>query len=150
MAFRLPATYLQSALTQVLQNVTNIKNYLLVAKGFLSVDGCNADRVLSIAPFLGSQVAALDVLAATPGIAAYAQAQMNDSTYDISTEYTNMRTALLAVRDGVVTNFPKDATTGFLMYQTQNADGSISQRTFTAAQLSGIVTLINSALSTIG
>ena len=90
----------------------------------------------------------LDGWTATPGIAAYAQAQENDPAYDVAAEYTTMRNAMVSARDQLISMFPKDAN-GFLLYQTLNANGTVSARTFTAAQLAPIVTLLNNVAATI-
>lgn len=50
--------------------------------------------------------------------------------------------------DNLVAMFPKDGN-GFLLYQTMNASGVISTRTFTAAQVAAAVALIDSVIATI-
>ena len=93
-------------------------------------------------------IALMDGWSATPGIATYAQAQENDPTYDVVTEYTAMRTAMVSARDQLVTMFPKDAQ-GHLLYETFDAGDNVVGVTFTQAQLAPVVTLLNNVAATI-
>ena len=91
----------------------------------------------------------LQSYAAIPGMAAYAQQQLNTPTYDVVTEFNNMIAALQAVIAWVVNNFPKEVD-GFLKDTTTiNADGSRTAATFTSAQTSGWVTQLNAFIATI-
>jgi len=84
----------------------------------------------------------------TPGLIPYAQAQYNSPTLDIVVEYNTMITAINGTITWLVNNFPKDAT-GYLLYEQLNADGTISYRSFTTAQLASLRTQLTSLVTTI-
>lgn len=109
---------------------------------------CSADIPLAVIQHLGQVAGLMTTWAATPGLAAYAQAQVNDPAYDVVAEFTTMKNAINSARDTLITMFPKDGN-GFILYQTINADGSVAVRTFTAAQLSGAVAQMDSVIATI-
>ena len=108
----------------------------------------SADVPFAVIQHFAVVIPMFDGWAATPGIASYAQAQENDPAYDVAAEYTAMRSAMVSARDQLISMFPKDAN-GFLLYQTMNAGGVVSARTFTAAQLAPVVTLLNNVAATI-
>lgn len=110
--------------------------------------GCSADLVLSIAQHCKDVLAVFDTAAAVPGLAAYARAQYGDAAYDMVAEYQTLRTALVSLRDGIVTLFPKDAN-GWLLYQQLGADGGLTTRQFTAAQLTTLLVRLDAVLAAI-
>jgi len=57
-------------------------------------------------------------------LASYAQAQINNNTINIATEFANMVAALDSVVAWVIANFPKTATTNELRAKTFTGDGS--------------------------
>lgn len=86
----------------------------------------------------------------TGGIGAYAQAQMNDNTLSVATEFTTMMAALDDAIAWVVTNFPKDAS-GFLLarqFQAGNT-GRTVDRQFTPAQTATFRTVLDALAATI-
>ena len=99
--------------------------------------GANADRVLQGINTLVSHRTQLNLVKDVPGLAAYAQAQENDGTYDIVAEFT----ALLAIVDTAIDNTIAAIPTGpggYALLHTVAANGSITPRTFTPAQLAGV------------
>jgi hypothetical protein len=102
---------------------------------------------LQVIQHLRDVIALMDGWAATPGLAAYAQAQENDAAYNVASEYTAMRNAMVSARDSLIGMFPTSG--GFLAYQTMDASGNLGVRTFTAAQLASVVTLCNNVAATI-
>lgn len=87
-------------------------------------------------------------LATIPGIVAYAQAQENDATYAVSTEWNNLFSAIDSVLSNITNTFPKDVN-GYLLERTILGDGTFSYRTFTAAQLATLRTLISNVAALI-
>jgi hypothetical protein len=102
---------------------------------------------LGVIQHLRDVIALMDGFAATPGLAAYAQAQENDGTYDVVAEYQAMRAAMVSARNTLIGMFPTSG--GFLAYQTMDASGNLGVRTFTAAQLAPVVTQCQSVAATI-
>lgn len=95
------------------------------------------------------RLAALQSAAAIPGMAAYAQQQLNNGTYDVVTEFNTMISALQAVIAWVVNNFPKEVD-GFLKDTTAiNADGSRTAASFTSVQTAGWITQLNAFIATV-
>ena len=110
----------------------------------------NRDQVLALAMNLREWRIALAAVASTPGLAQYAKDQYGDQDYDVAAEFTAMTNAIDAVISGIHTAFPTDNSGGELKEKVLNADGSVTMRTFTAANLASLVTLLqtlNSAIS---
>ena len=147
MAFRATqATQAQGLLT-AMQQAAWIKQQ---AQGAVTMLASNvtANQVFQIVDNLRSPLQIFAQVAAIPGITAYAQAQFNDPTYDVATEFTGMVNAVSAVVSWVVTNFPKDSG-GFAQAYTLAADGSRTAAVFTPAQTTGLTTAINAVISSI-
>ena len=87
-------------------------------------------------------------LSAPSGLAAYAQEQEADPTYDVVAEFLAMRTAVVAARDWLATNLPKDGSNR-LLERILNADGSITNITVSSAQTAQLRTLLQAVEDTI-
>jgi hypothetical protein len=88
-------------------------------------------------------------ISALPGIVTYAQAQENDGSYDVVTEFTAMLNAIDALTTEINTLFPVDGS-GYLLDRQFSVDGkSLDQRVFTPAQLSSLLTLIDNVTAAI-
>lgn len=125
------------------------KQYLTAQRTAMQAATCDAAIPISVIQHLGSVDAQMAAWAATSGLAAYAQSQYNDPAYDVVSEYTTMHAAIVSAKNQLITMFPKDGS-GFLLYQTLNANGTITNRTFTSAELAAAVTLINAVIAAIG
>lgn len=97
---------------------------------------------------LADALAALAIYAATPGIAAYAQAQENKPTLNVSTEYVAMRTQIIAVQDWIVANFPKDASGNAAVYSF-DANKRFADVNLTAGQLTAFKAQLSALSATI-
>jgi len=73
-------------------------------------------------------------IGAVPGIAAYAQEQYGNGSLDVVAEFTTMRNAVLALRDWIFNNFPKDGGSSAALVFVYNVDGVPSELTFTSVQ----------------
>jgi parvulin-like peptidyl-prolyl isomerase len=127
------------------------KQYLATQRALMVAPSCDAQVPLSVIQHLGQVNALMSAWAGTPGLAAYAQAQYNDATYDVVAEFNNMKTAMQNAQTTLTNMFPKDASAPnpFILYQSIKADGTLLNRTFTAAQLAGAVSTIDSVIATI-
>ena len=146
MAFRTgltPAEGLFQAKTQAKWVKLQAQNGVALLAGTV-----NATQVFQMIDDLRSWVAYFNQVAAIPGIAAYAQAQYSDATYDVVVEFNAMVAAIQACVDWVVANFPKDAG-GFAQAYTMQADGSRTAATFTSAQTSGLAANLNAVVAAI-
>lgn len=76
------------------------------------------------------------------GLAAYAQDQEGDGTYNPVTEFNSLIALIDDAEAWIVANIPKDGNDYILVYKI--ASNALSPRTFTIAQLSTLVTKLNS------
>lgn len=92
----------------------------------------------------------LNDAAAVPGIAAYVGSLPNTPQgYNVATEFTALRTQILATIDWIRTNFPKDSTNTFLAARSWAADGPVD-RLFSAAQLATYRTQLSALITAAG
>lgn len=102
------------------------------------VGGADINKILSILRQLKADRVNILQYNSIPGLREYAQAQRNDATYEIVTEYQ----ALLALVDDAITNIrasiPADGSGYLLVYQL--VDDELSPRAFPAGQTAALVT----------
>jgi hypothetical protein len=103
-----------------------------------------ANQVIDYVGELAEQRTTIAALAATTGLAAYAQGQYGD----INTSYTAMVSAIDATRAWVIANFPK-AASGEVLEKKLGADGRVQMNTFTTAQLAGFRTQLDALIATL-
>jgi hypothetical protein len=106
-----------------------------------------ASQILNHLTFLADQKVRLQGIAALPGIAPYAQAQVNDPGLDVAASFSAMIAAIDGVRDWVIANFP--AASGFLQAQSFQADGRTVDRQFTPAMLATYRAQLDALIATI-
>ena len=148
MAFQATSTTTEMALTRIRQQAAASKTYLINQRALMVTPTVNSNIPLSVILHFAAIIPIFDTLAATPGLAQYAKDQLSDQTYDIVAEFTAMRNAMNSALTNLIGLFPKDGN-GFLLYQTIDAAGIISTRTFTAAQVAPAVALVDSVIATI-
>lgn len=86
---------------------------------------------------LADALASLTAVAATPGLAAYAQQQQNDPALDIAAEFAAMRVQLIATQNWIINNFPKDSTGNAAVYSF-DANKKFADVPLTAGQLTAL------------
>jgi acetolactate synthase regulatory subunit len=148
MTFKATALSASVAFDRIRTQAKATKDYLTTQRTAMVQATVPSERALAVIQHFGQVVAIMDALAATPGLAEYAKAQVNDPAYDVAAEYIAMRNAMVAARDDLMGRFPKDGG-GFLLYQTLTIEGVIQHRTFTAAQMAPVVTLMDAVIATI-
>jgi hypothetical protein len=107
-----------------------------------------ADRILNYASMLARSKVEMTALAATPGLATYAQAQENNGALNIATEYNTMVAQIDATVAWIVSNFPQDGG-GFKLAFTMANDGTPVYRTFDTASLATFRTALDALITTI-
>lgn len=107
-------------------------------------------RLVDVMRLLSQAIAMWNAASALPGMAAYAQAQVGNSQLDVATEFQSMVNAAQSLLNWIAANFPKDATSGAALVASLNADGTMTQLTFTTAQLATFRTNANAVIATIG
>jgi hypothetical protein len=147
MAFRASTATQAQGLLSAMQQAVWVKQQ--AQAGITMLQGnVNANQIFQLLDNLRAPMGIFSSVAAIPGIATYAQSQFNDATYNVAAEFTSMTSALQAVIDWVVNNFPK-GTGGFVQAYTINADGSRTPTVFTPAQTAGLTTALNAVVASI-
>lgn len=148
MTFRASGVIAQDAYANLRRQVANSRFYLTNQKAVLQQPTSDAVVALAVIQHFSQVIPLMQGWAATPGIVQYAKDQVNDQAYDVVAEFNAMMTAMQNTLASLIAMFPKDGG-GFLLYQKLNANGSFTNRTFTAAQLAPVVTLIDAVIATI-
>lgn len=102
----------------------------------------NRDQVLALAMNLREWRIALAAASAVPGVVQFARDQYDDQAYDVAGSFTAMLNAIDGVIGGIFSAFPTAPSGGEVRERVLNADGSITMRTFTGAQLASLVSLL--------
>lgn len=142
-----PTGILSVVLARLDLRAIEIKAQCQVARAESLVGNVNSSRLIGLFNFLRTQRAGLATDSATPGLAAYAQAQKNQPGLDVVAEFNAMLSTLDGVTAWIIANFPKDAS-GFLLERTWGADSPVD-RSFTPAQMAGFRTALDSLIATI-
>lgn len=108
----------------------------------------SATDILNFQVQLADAKAQFAVYSAVPGLAAYAQAQVNDGSLNVATSFSTMVAQIDVCTGWVVTNFPKDGN-GFLLAQTFDNSGRPSDRTFSTVSLAAFRTQLDALIATI-
>lgn len=106
-----------------------------------------AMAILRLVDLLASALVRLNQCAAVPGIAAYAQAQVNNPGFDVVGAFNAMTAGITSTVQWVMQNFP--ASGGFLLVDTFNGDGTRTSRSFDTATLAGFRTQLAALIATI-
>jgi hypothetical protein len=110
-----------------------------------------ASVLLDYLDWLLDRRADLAAYASTPGLAAYAQGQVNNPSLNITTEFTAMTGAIDDLRTWMTTNFPQNGTgTAYLQAHTFDANGRKVDRLFSTAALATFRTNLQAVIATIG
>jgi hypothetical protein len=134
---------------QVIRSTAAAIKARTAALNSLSLAGSvGSSALLEYLDWLLDRRADLATYATTPGLAAYAQAQVNNPSLDITAEFNSMVSAIDNLRTWMTTNFPKDGS-GFLLAHTFDAGGRKVDRLFTTVQLATFRTNLQALLATI-
>lgn len=106
--------------------------------------------ILDFITDLFSKRTMLAASAAVPGIAAYAQQQINNPGMVVATEFNTMMAAIDACLAWTLANFPKDGN-GFLLGWTFQGDGSgrLVDRQFAPAETAAFRTALDTLIASI-
>lgn len=132
------------------EHFVSVHDYAAGVKAKWAVQTISRREALETSQQFRRYVAALQTLAAVPGIAAWAQQQENNPEYEIIPEFNAMITAMNAASTGIEAAFPKDAN-GTLLLSKLGAGGVIEDLTFTPQQIStaGIPALLQAVVDSI-
>lgn len=135
------------ALNQARQEATRVKRWWASTRPAYTSVNQSANSIIALVSDLKSAIEIWQACATVPGIADYARAQFGDAGRDVVAEFSAMVNAAIAARDWIVANFPKSG--GFILKDQLAADGSISVRAFTPAQLVGLIAAMDTLAGTI-
>lgn len=147
MSFNATPEVTESAYGKIRMQAADSKNYLQTQRAKMVQATCSATVPFDVIQHFSVVIPRLNTWSATPGLAQYAKDQQNDPTYDVIAEFTTMRNAMNSALSGLVSLVPTSAT--FALLFTINADGTLTWRTFTQAQLASAVSLIDSVIAAI-
>jgi hypothetical protein len=109
-----------------------------------------ASVLLDYLDWLLDRRADLAAYASTPGLAVYAQDQVNSPSLNITTEFNAMTDAIDDLRDWMIANFPQNGTgTAYLQSHTFDANGRKVDRQFSTAALATFRTNLQAVIATI-
>lgn len=137
---------LSGAWLEAQQLAASVRNQTQVLRSAAAGSGLNSTSILRYTAMLSGTHAALTRIGAIPGIAAYAQAQIN-SSIDIIAEFNSLKGAIASVVSWVVANFPQSG--GFLLASSINAQGITTDRQFTPATLTNFIAALDGLIAVI-
>lgn len=144
----------QQSLVQALATLRGVAGQIKYRSSTLNA-ACLAGNVgsgalLDYAVFLADAKLSLQAASSVTGIAAYAQEQIGDATFDIVASYTDMMAQINATTAWFIANFSKDGN-GFLLAKSFDPanNGRTQDRQFTPAQTAGLRTVLDALIATI-
>lgn len=138
---------LAKTLAEALALAGNIKEKAQLVHDRSNTGLMKARLVLDFSEYLANALDQFTAARDTPGIGAYAQAQLNDVGLDIAVEFNTMIGAVQSTISWIVTNVPQSG--GYVQRETLGADGRVTQRVLTAAQTAGFRTELQALIATI-
>lgn len=146
MAFRATNTIPIDAYTVTKRAAVQLRINLIAFKAQLSASGATYDFLRDIYRTLERANNQFDALKTTPGLAAYAQAQESDGTYDVAGEFATMQAAIDAATGWMDSNVPTSVTA---KAPASWGDGSLIATSFTPTQTAGLQTALQGVIDTI-
>jgi hypothetical protein len=148
----LPPALTSKSMAYVLNLVQNYaaqaKDRATSAVAVMAAGAVDTTFVFSLLDALNGLITNLNSVKNTAGLDAYAAAQLPGYAGTMTADITATINAAQACIDWVVANFP--ASTGYLLGQSLNGDGSRVMRNFPSVQTAGLRTALNNLLATIG
>lgn len=148
MAFPANTLRLAPTLDQVAANMRGIKSFAQDRRAAMLAGNVGANSIIDIWERLKLAKSQLATLVATPGLPAYAQAQYDNESLNLATEYNAVVAAIDAVTANIESTFPKDAG-NYLLAAQFNGGGVLTYRQFTPAQMATLAGLLNTLAGTI-
>jgi hypothetical protein len=105
--------------------------------------GVSSQAILNACNFFAILNNQLTQCAQVPGIVAYAQAQIDNPSFDVAGAFTAMQTAIVNTISWIAQNFPLSNFVSF------SAQGLVQYTTFTASQLAPLSALLTTLSGTI-
>jgi len=138
---------LENAWTNALAAAGVLKAHAQALKAKSLAGPVPSTDIMDMVALLRDTKATFVQVAAVSGIAAYAQAKMDDPTFNIVTEFNAMTAQIDATRTWIVNNFPKSS--GYLLERSFDANGALVDRTFDTASLATFRAALDALIATI-
>ena len=147
MAFRATNVIPERAYTLVKTTASQLKLNLQENVATLAAQTVEYGYIADIYLTMKFANAQFDSLKTTPGLAAYAQAQENDQSYDVVTEFASMQAAVSAAMTWIETNIPQNVTAKEAADWERSS--SLIATSFTPAQTAGLRTQLTGVITEI-
>ena len=146
MAFRVGG--LGKAYIKVQNEAIQLRAFAVQAQTNFAAGNMSANAVISVLTRMTGSIAVFDATSSIPGLAAYAQNEENDPTYDVVAEFSSMRIEAIGTRDWILTNFPT-AVSGEIIKDTLEPNGDITVRQFTSVETAGLQSALGLLIASI-
>lgn len=146
----LPSALLDETLRSVLGLRSGAKSQASAALTRMQGNVADSRFIFGFADSINSFITAANSLAGTPGLDEHASAEFYNYSGVLSTDISAAVTAARACNDWIVANFPKGGVGNYLLAETMNPDASRVARVFTAVELAGLITALQSFIATLG
>lgn len=120
---------------QIREHLANFKTVLSAKISQMAAGNVTAGMIRSTLSNLVAAKAALQAASAVPGLAAYAQAQEGDETYDVVAEFNTLVSAINTAGATLLTGLPTSG--GYVLMEQWSANG-FTEREFTPAQTASL------------
>jgi hypothetical protein len=141
-----------SPLEQVLQEIIQTA-YAARTRGSAALADLNGNVdaywIFSFIDAVNMFMAGLNARSATPGLNAFATAQIPGYAGTMTTDIAAAVAAAQTCLDWVVTNFPKDSTNQFILAMSLSVNGTRVARVFTSTQTAGLRTAVQNLINTL-
>ena len=138
---------LSDVLEQVSRFALAMKRQVEATRARMAAGSVGSSEIIDLDIRLRGWRAEIVKAASTPGIAAYAQAQLGNAQLDVVAEFNGMVAAIDSVTAWIRANFPRDAN-GFLLERTWGDSGPVD-RQFTSAQTAQLRTQLDALIATV-
>lgn len=133
---------------ELVRAVVGAKKYLEQRRDLMIQATCSAEVILLLVHHCRGAIAKLDQYAAVSGLVEVAKIERESQLYDVLADIATARAAYAALRDRLMLDFPKDTSPNeWLLFQQFTPDGNVTVRTFTSAQLTPHVVLLDSVIA---
>jgi hypothetical protein len=147
MAFPASNGVLASAVILACDKAVQMKGYAQMLRNRLAAGNVGSREIIDADSTLRHYRGVFAQIAAMPGIAAEAQAQLGTPTLDVAAEFNAMNAAIDNVTTWLRANFPVDGS-GFLLAYSWGATGT-TDRQFTPAQTAGLQSALAALIATV-
>lgn len=147
MAFPASSSTTFEALSQIKATAVRIRDQVTNLRNISAAGTASRPSFVNLQKQLNRAIVLWDLYSSTPGLSQYAKDQHGDQVLDIVAEYTAMRAAAVSLRDWIFNNMPKTGSSP-LLYNL-NADGTLTELTFTSSQTAAFRTECDALIATI-